>query len=230
MALDLDRFEWEGFAMEPSLLSSGEIADLLELIERDVRTKLLRGGVRDVMDSIPELRKVADHPSVRLIVDKVLGPDAFVVRSTLFDKTAEANWKIPWHQDLTIAVEERRDADGYWPWSIKNGIQHVQPPTHVLDRMVTIRIHLDPCPSFNGAVRVMPGTHLLGRVNQNSVEEYVDEQSAVICSAEVGEALLMRPLLFHASSAAQTPEHRRILHFDFATGELDNGLQWRSRS
>lgn len=229
-AVDLERFGREGFAMKPSLLSSAEVTELIALIERDVKAEPMRGGVRDVMDAVPALRAIADHAAVRAVVDAVLGPDAFVVRSTLFDKTADANWKIPWHQDLTIAVQERIDTDGYWPWSMKNGVQHVQPPTQVLKRMVTVRIHLDPCPATNGALRVIPGSHLLSRVNQNHVEEHVKEELAVTCAADVGEALVMRPLLFHASSAAETPAHRRVLHFDFAAGALDNGLQWRLRN
>lgn len=230
MAFDLERFGREGFVMKPSLLSSAEVAEFIALIKRDVKTEAMRGGVRDVMDAVPALRAVAAHENVRAVVDAVLGPSAFVVRSTLFDKTAEANWKIPWHQDLTIAVQQRIDTEGYWPWSTKNGIQHVQPPTHVLERMVTVRIHLDPCPATNGALRVLPGTHHLGRVNQNHVDGHVKEELAVTCTADAGEALIMRPLLFHASSAAESPAHRRILHFDFASGELDNGLQWRLRN
>lgn len=230
MTLDPERFRREGFAMMPSLLSSAEVGELITLIERDVKTEPGRGGVRDVMDSVPALRAVADHPAVRAVVDAVLGEEAFVVRSTLFDKTADANWKIPWHQDLTIAVERRLDTEGYWPWSVKNGVQHVQPPTRVLERMVTVRIHLDPCPASNGALRVLPGSHLLGRVNQNHVEEHVTENPATTCVADAGEALVMRPLLLHASSASETPGHRRVLHFDFAAGELENGLQWRLRN
>lgn len=216
--------------MKPSLLSPAEVAELIALIERDVKTSTLRGGVRDVTDAVPALRAVAEHEAVRRVVDAVLGSEARVVRSTLFDKTAEANWKIPWHQDLTIAVQKRIDTDGYWPWSIKNGVQHVRPPTRVLERMVTVRIHLDACPESNGALRVMPGSHLLGRVNQNHVEEHVEESRAVTCAAEAGEALVMRPLLFHASSASKIPGHRRVLHFDFAAGELGNGLEWRLRN
>ncbi len=160
-----------------------------------------RGGLRDVMDAIPALKAVAWNGEVRILVEAILGSKAFPVRATLFDKTDGANWKVPWHQDLTIAVQERRDTDGYGPWSIKQGVQHVQPPTSVLNRMVTVRIHLDPCPAGNGALRVMPGTHQLGRLNQNHVAGFVNEKLAVTCEAEAGEALIMRPLLL--------PMHRR---------------------
>jgi len=227
--IDLARFEREGFVMTPSLLSAKDISHMVALIEDNTGPDEKRGGVRDVVSRIPQLRAVAESSGVQRIVDQILGTNSFVVRTTLFDKTDVANWKVPWHQDVTIAVRERRDTDGYGPWSQKEGVVHVQPPTPVLEGMVTVRIHLDACPLTNGPLRVMPGTHHLGRIHQNNAPEHVDEDAAVTCIAEAGEALVMRPLLLHASSAATQPGHRRVLHFDFASGELASGLQWRMR-
>jgi ectoine hydroxylase-related dioxygenase (phytanoyl-CoA dioxygenase family) len=228
---DLQHFETEGFAITSPLFSSTETQQIISLLEqqRPPDEGPRRGGIRDVLDTLPAMRDLADHHPVRSIVDQILGPEAFVVRSTLFDKTETSNWKVPWHQDVTIAVQERRDTKGYGPWSTKSGVVHVQPPTSVLARMATIRIHLDPCPATNGALRVMPGTHQLGRLNQNHVEAHIDETRTVTCEAQAGEALIMRPLLLHASSPSVVPGHRRVLHFDFATGELANGLIWRMR-
>ncbi|MES2392802.1 MAG: phytanoyl-CoA dioxygenase family protein [Acidobacteriota bacterium] len=224
--INLTAFEREGFAIEPSLLSSLEIAQLIALIEQHGATETHRGGVRDIMHRIPALQAVAQHGSVRSIVDHILGPQAFAVRSTLFDKTPDANWKVPWHQDLTVAVAERIDTPGYGPWSTKAGVTHVQPPTGVLASMLTVRIHLDPCPATNGALRVIPGTHQLGRLNQNNVEPHISEEAAICCAAGSGAALIMRPLLLHASSASTDPGHRRVLHFDFAATPLDGNLRW----
>jgi len=56
-----------------------------------------------------------------------------MVRSVLFDKTAG---RIGWcrgNQDLTIAVRERHDVVGWGPWSVKDGVVHVQPPREVLE-------------------------------------------------------------------------------------------------
>jgi ectoine hydroxylase-related dioxygenase (phytanoyl-CoA dioxygenase family) len=223
--LDMQRFEREGFAITPSLLSSDEIASLIALIEAHMSPDQKRGGVRDIMTRVPELRAVADAPAMREIVSRVLGTDAVVVRSTLFDKTGGANWKVPWHQDVTIAVRDRAELEGFGPWSVKEGVLHVQPPTEVLEQMVTIRVHLDACPASNGALRVMPQTHRLGRINQNDAPAHVIEPEAICCEAAAGEALVMRPLLLHASSAATRPSHRRVLHFDYAASDLPHGLR-----
>jgi ectoine hydroxylase-related dioxygenase (phytanoyl-CoA dioxygenase family) len=227
--IDLAQFNREGFAITTSLLSAQEIADLINLIEANLGSDPKRGGVRDIMHRVPELRAVANRTAVRAIVEQILSPEAFVVRTTLFDKTSDANWKVPWHQDVTIAVSHRDEIEGYGPWSVKEGVVHVQPPTSVLQRIVTVRVHLDPCPSTNGALRVMPGSHHLGRIDQNDAPKYIQDEDAICCEADAGEALVMRPLLLHASSAAMEPLHRRVLHFDFATGDLAPSLQWKLR-
>ena len=45
----------------------------------------------------------------RAAAEAVLGPRCFAVRAILFDKTSEANWKVAWHQDLTIAARAQAD-------------------------------------------------------------------------------------------------------------------------
>lgn len=225
--IDLAAFDRDGFFITPQLLSHEEVESLKAKLEATTQPEAIRGGIRDVMEQLPELRAVASHPTVRRIVNAVLGEMAFVVRATLFDKTGHANWKVPWHQDVTIAVRERRETAGYGPWSVKNGVIHVQPPSTVLESMVTVRIHIDQCPASNGALRVIPGSQHLGRIDQNQASAYVEEGRVVTCEARSGEALVMRPLLLHASSASQQPIHRRVLHFDYANVALANGLQWR---
>lgn len=229
MNFDLQRFNELGYAVTEPLLDSKQIAALVSLIEADVQQQSKRGGVRDVMSRVPSLAKVAELLSVRAIVESVLGTNAFVVRSTLFDKTPNANWKVPWHQDVTIAVREHIETAGHGPWSMKESVTHVQPPTEVLNRMATVRIHLDPCPRENGALRVIPGTHHLGRIDQNSAADHVNDAESVYCEAVPGAAVVMRPLLLHASSPSELPNHRRVLHFDFAIDDLDGGLEWYMR-
>jgi ectoine hydroxylase-related dioxygenase (phytanoyl-CoA dioxygenase family) len=143
----------------------------------------------------------------------------------LFDKPPEANWKVPWHQDLTIAVKEKRDTPGFGPWSIKAGVLHVQPPVAVLETMLAVRIHLDDCDESNGPLRVIPGSHLLGRLSTEQIRE-MSAPPAVSCTVEAGGALLMRPLLLHASSASRSPLHRRVIHIEFASCDLPGELEW----
>lgn len=163
------------------------------------------------------------------LIDQVLGSQAAVVRGILFDKTPQANWKVPWHQDLTIALQDRAEVEGFGPWTIKDGVHHVQPPVACLDQMLAIRIHLDDCGEENGPVKVIPGSHHMGRLSADQIQELSRTHTHVSCTCSRGDALLIRPLLLHASSAAASPAHRRVIHLEYAAFELPSALRWLSR-
>jgi ectoine hydroxylase-related dioxygenase (phytanoyl-CoA dioxygenase family) len=160
---------------------------------------------------------------LRALVEPVLGGGAFAVRAVLFDKVPAANWRVPWHRDRLVAVRSRRDAPGYSAWSVKDGVVHVEPPSGVLERMLAVRLHLDASTTDNGPLRVLSGSHL------DRQDHAIDEASAVTITAARGSALLMRPLLRHASLPAANPGHRRVLHIEFAAHDLPGGLAWHDR-
>ena len=217
-----------GFAVVREGLAVDEIDALLRDIE-DLEPSLRsagRGGIRDVLRRSEPLRRVVTHPSVRRVVEAALDAGAFAVRGVLFDKRSGANWKVPWHQDLTIAVRRPGSAAGYGPWSVKAGVPSVQPPRHVLERMLTVRVHLDECDASNGPVRVIPGTHRSGRLSDEAIATASRSCDAVACTVPKGGLLVMRPLLVHGSSAATVPSRRRVLHLDFAACDLAEGLEW----
>jgi ectoine hydroxylase-related dioxygenase (phytanoyl-CoA dioxygenase family) len=226
-----DQILEDGFAIVPEILDSSEIAHLKSSLEALGQSESIRrrGGVfavRNLLDVFLTVRELANSSQVREIVDSILGHEAFAVRGILFDKTPEANWKVPWHQDVTIAVAAKQEVDGFGPWSIKAGVNHVQPPSQILENMLSVRIHLDPCGEENGALKVVPASHRLGRLPEAEAARIATESQPTICSVNAGDALLMRPLLLHASSASEAPHHRRVIHIDFAANELPSGLRW----
>jgi ectoine hydroxylase-related dioxygenase (phytanoyl-CoA dioxygenase family) len=228
--------ERDGYVVVEGVIS-GTTADLLiaavSAVDTDSVAAVQRRGrvhaVRNLLEAVPEVQQLARSAEVRALVEPVLGPDCFVVRGILFDKTPEANWKVSWHQDLTIAVREQREVPGFGPWSEKAGIVHVQPPAEVLEQMLTVRVHLDDCGPENGPVQVIAGSHWTGRLSAEEVARWREEHKAVPCTSAQGGALVMRPLLLHASSPATVPAHRRVVHLEFAAAELPFGLQWHGR-
>jgi ectoine hydroxylase-related dioxygenase (phytanoyl-CoA dioxygenase family) len=219
----------DGFAIVPAIIDASEVAALIAAFEEIPIDSALqrRGGIRNLLEAAPEVRELAASRWVRGIVDAILGKQAFLVRGILFDKTPEANWKVPWHQDVTIAVAGREEIDGFGPWSVKaGGVLHVQPPAHILGNMLSVRIHLDPCGEENGALKVLPGSHRLGKLPESDAVRMGAENRAVVCVANIGDAVLMRPLLLHASSASSSPKHRRVIHLDFAAASLPVPLRW----
>lgn len=221
-----DRVDRDGWAAFPAVVE----AELLDRIVAEVKSEgESRGGVRDLLAHSAGARTLARHPGVRQIAASVLGPGCFVTRAILFDKTERANWKVVWHQDLTIAVKERLEAPDFGAWSVKAGIVHVQPPVEVLERMIAVRVHLDDCGLENGPVRVLPGSHRSGRLGSDETEIWKQRVPAVECPVPRGGVLIFRPLILHASSPATVPSHRRVVHFEFAASELSSGLQWHAR-
>ena len=99
------------------------------------------------------------------------------------------------------------------------------PPVAVLERMLTVRIHLDDVDECNGALLVIPGSHKPGRLTDEEIEQWKLNEK-ILCSISKGSALIRRPLLLHASYAGNHPAHRRVLHLEFSPDALPNGLEW----
>jgi len=142
---------------------------------------------------------------------------------------AEINWLVPWHQDLAIAVAGRIETPGFTGWSVKDEVLHVHPPRQILETMVTVRLHLDDCYADNGALKIIPGTHRHGKLGAADIPKWTANGEPTVCEMSKGDGLLMRPLLLHSSSPAESPKHRRVLHIEYATEELPNGLKWLDR-
>ena len=224
----------DGLAVVPEVLNASTVAALIAAVSGagDGSGSQRRGSVyalRNLMEDVPEVAALADSAVVRALIAPILGPGCFPVRGILFDKTPEANWNVVWHQDLSIAVRERRDVEGFGTWSEKAGVVHVQPPAHILERMLTVRLHLDDCDETNGPLLVLPGSHLGGRLAASEIQQRRTQAASVPCPVPSGGALLMRPLLLHASSASQSPRHRRVIHLEYAAEPLLGGLQWHQK-
>jgi ectoine hydroxylase-related dioxygenase (phytanoyl-CoA dioxygenase family) len=221
----------KGFAIVPTLLNPEELRSLTQALsvvqhEEGVRKRSGVYAIRNLLDVAPAVAELAASPKINVVVRSALGESAFPVRGTLFDKTPDANWLVPWHQDLTISVKEPVDVEGYDPWTVKAGVHHVQPPARILERMLAVRIQLDDCRERNGALRVLPGTHRLGRLTAEQIEFFQSDIAPFICSVNRGDAVLMKPLLLHASAAAQELSHRKVIHIDYASARLPAGLLW----
>lgn len=223
-----DTFRQSGFAIFTEVLPDSLVDELISkanALSHNFADRR-RGGIRNLFEAIPESRDLADSPAIKALVTTVLGYDAIPVRCILFDKVPGTNWKVPWHQDLAIAVQAKVEIDGYHPWSVKDGVLHVQPPAEILEKMLAIRIHLDDCGELNGPLRVLPGTHLLGKIPEQQIERLALDIPAVTCVIPAGGAMLMSPLLLHASSPAAHPAHRRVIHIEYASATLPAGLNW----
>ncbi|HEY6619787.1 MAG TPA: phytanoyl-CoA dioxygenase family protein [Steroidobacteraceae bacterium] len=160
-------------------------------------------------------------------IRSLLPPNAVAVQCTLFDKSPEKNWLVALHQDLSIPVKERVESPECSGWSEKEGHVYVQPPVIVLERLVAVRVHIDDCPAESGALRVVPKSHVEGRVSPERAETLRSQNGEAVILIARGGVLVMRPLILHASSKATSLAPRRVLHFVFGPPSLPVGLEWR---
>lgn len=211
-----------GVCLMNGVLDQDRVQELRNAFPKNVH------GIRNLLDR-QIIRELACLESVRGLAEAVLGERCFAVRGIFFDKPSDANWKACFHQDLTIEVQARREAPGFDHWTMKGGVQNVQPPSEILERMVSVRIHLDDSRSDNGPLRIVRGSHRSGRLTESQIDEIVRVETPVECRVPVGGALVMKPLVVHGSSSALNPTHRRVIHIDYAADDLPCGLQWHQQ-
>ena len=211
------------------LIDSFLTPEQLETLNREIGlAELLRtvGGVRNAQEKYPCIKRFT---SSTYAIDKAAGylrRTPKLVRAILFNKTEVNNWLVSWHQDKTVAVSKEFRAEGWGPWSEKDGVVHVQPPVEVLNSMVTFRIHLDASSEENGCLSVLPGSHKLGILTQQEIAERSSTFEPVLCKAPERFALVMRPHLLHASAKGTAPTQRRVLHIEYCDYELPSGVAW----
>jgi ectoine hydroxylase-related dioxygenase (phytanoyl-CoA dioxygenase family) len=206
--------EENGFAILPGLFSPGYLDRLLQSIE-ELAPRRSRAGVRHALGLAP-VAKLARRLQMIDSAREVLGPDAFPFRATLFDKSPTANWLVVWHQDTALPLRERIEITGWGPWSVKDGIPYAHAPAATLSKVLALRVHLDDSSTRNGPLRVLPGTHTLGVLTDNSVHEVANRVAPVDCVAPKGAVIAMRPLIIHSSSKSHEETPRRVLHIEYA--------------
>jgi len=213
----------QGFEIIPELIDSRSLTRVVESLES---SPLRRGraGIRNAFQ-LDSVRNIASDPRILDLAQNILGENAFPFRATLFDKSVQSNWLVVWHQDTALPLRERRDAPGWGPWSVKDGVNYAHAPATALSQVLALRVHLDDSTDENGPLRVLPDTHTLGVLTDESLHDLSTRIAAIDCLVPQGGVLAMRPLIVHASSKLQTHARRRVLHIEYAsTASVADGL------
>ena len=183
-------------------------------------------GIRNADKKFKSISALSKSKNLVNLAKQILGSSPQIVRVILFDKTPDKNWLVTWHQDRTIAVNNKADIAGWGPWSIKDNIHHVQPPVEVLNQMITFRLHLDDANENNGCLRVIPKSHELGILTQSQLTEVTNTKEPYLCVAHAGDLVLMKPHILHSSSKSVNPDHRRVVHIEYSNYQLPDNLSW----
>ncbi len=150
------------------------------------------------------------------IARQVLAAEARPFQATLFDKSPTSNWLVVWHQDSALPLLERHEVLGWGPWSVKEGVIYAHGPATALEQVLALRVHLDESSDRNGLLRVLSGTHLMGVLADDAIEQLASQIAAVDCLVATGGVVATRPLIVHASSKSLIETPRRVLHIEYA--------------
>jgi ectoine hydroxylase-related dioxygenase (phytanoyl-CoA dioxygenase family) len=222
-----------GFAIVDDIYTVAEVGNIInkiESVDRDKPTFRVNAdlfAIRQFLKEIPEVCPLIFNDKLKELIHQNYASGYFAAKSIYFDKPAQSNWFVAYHQDLTISVDRKIDLDGYGPWTVKHQQFSVQPPLQILQQNFTIRIHLDDTDADNGALKVIPGSHLKGVYRPETINWQIEQEC--ICDVRAGGVMLMSPLLLHASNRTTNNKKRRIIHIEFSNKELPSGLNWSER-
>ena len=223
-----EKLEHDGFAIVNDFYTDKELA-LLHLIiaNGDSSRPTFRKtndlfAIRQFLKELPQAAPIIFNKRFVAMLSVLFGEDYFVVKSIYFDKPAESNWFVSYHQDLTISVDKKIIVEGFGPWTTKQAQFAVQPPLPVLQDNFTVRIHLDETNEANGALKVIPTSHRKGIYRPETIDWSKEKEST--CCVNQGGVMFMKPLLLHSSGRTTNNAKRRVVHIEFSKQILPNGL------
>lgn len=226
-----NRLAAKGYAITNSVYTRKEIAKMGGLLYKFRQDHPVDSpavyAIRGLLQKLPELLPYLFNKNIRAILSRV-DENLFLTKAIFFDKPAESNWYVTWHQDTTINARQKKEVKGFSGWTKKENAFGVRPPEEILNNTVTIRVHLDDTDEDNGALKVLPGSH---KKLMTDDEIKLITENSVSTSVEVraGGIQLMKPLLLHASSKTTNRKNRRVIHLEFNSVELTGGLEWAER-
>ena len=150
-----------------------------------------RAGARHLMGiaGVPAL--ASDQRLIELAAE-FLGNRPIPYRATLFEKSGKANWLVVWHQDTALPLTSHIESTEWGPWSVKAGVLYAHAPAWALERVVALRVHLDPSIRENGPLRVVPGSHQYGVLPDEEVFAIGRRDASVDCLVGRGGVVAMR--------------------------------------
>ena len=222
-----------GFATIDNIYTTDEVETMLRQISQaNTDKETFRKSedlfaIRQFLKEVPLIIDTIFNDNLKAVLKQLLGDKYFVVKSIYFDKPQTSNWYVSYHQDLTISVDKKLELNGFEFWTTKHNQFAVQPPLDILKTVLTVRIHLDDTDKNNGALRVIPKSHLKGIYRPETIDWTVEQEAN--CEVSKGGIMLMKPLLLHSSGRTTNNKQRRVIHIEFSNHELPTELNWAER-
>jgi ectoine hydroxylase-related dioxygenase (phytanoyl-CoA dioxygenase family) len=224
---DIDR---DGFMINQQFYSESFIDEIIEQLDRSnaLQYDKLEISEFNLITRVPFVEGLAHSHRLISLVKQVIGDNALPTNAFVLDKTQNNNWGLDWHQDLKIAVRRKIETNGFYNWTIESGVNHTIPPREILEKRLSVRIHLDDCFTENGAILISPKSNQYGIIKNKAEVEKITRDNILYCEINKGGIMFITPLLLHKSPYSITYKKRRILQIDYVGSPLPNGLEWYS--
>jgi len=217
------QFAEDGFYLAKGVFSPQEVAELEADFDRIIDQLIASGEINNATWGGPEMERLdakelimLDTPTVQrysavwmralmnpkfLAVNQALiGPDIILHHTKLFQKPSEKGAPFPMHQD--------------WDYF----------PT-VKDSMIAGVIHVSKATDEMGCLRVYPGSHRLGRVDQsggqfeNPILTQYPLENAVPIEAEPGDVVFFHYFTIHGSMPNRSSDIRKTVLVQVHAGD-----------
>jgi len=194
------QLEREGFARLPGFLPAGRVEALRARVEALFAHEGDRAGsefrqepgsrrLANCVNKGPEFRACLADPAILDLVGSVLGPDFKLSSMNVRSANPRNGVSQPLHCDQGAIADDR----GFWVCN-------------------TVWL-LDDFTAENGALRAVPGSHVWGRLPQDSLADPAAEHpEEVLITGAAGDVVVMNAHLWHGGTANRTDHHRRALH------------------
>lgn len=219
------QYQEEGYVLIPGALSPEDVRELQATTDRV--TAQARGQSEDnaVFDfeadhrpDAPLVQRIkkphrvdplyfalARHPAIFGLVQRICGEQVRLNHSKINMKAARAGSPLEWHQDWAFAPHTNMDTCVASVMiddvSHENGAMHVLPGSH----LGPLLEHHDPELGFVGAVDVL--------------RQQVDVSKAASLTGPAGTVSLHHPMTMHGSGANHSGRQRRILFLEYAASD-----------
>lgn len=213
-----------GFEIIEHVYSAREINTIISVIENQYLEN--KFGIREFLLNQPILHEIIFNEKLIQVIKSISSSCNKIIKSVYFDKPPSANWIVNWHQELTINLVERKEINGYKNWRVTKNRVIVRSPREFLEKIFTIRIHLDDCMEENGALRIIEGSHKEGVIE---IKDWMKDKKGTekVCEVKAGGIIIMKPLILHSSRRTENMKNRRVIHVEFTDEELPNVLSWK---
>jgi len=179
----------ERLARQGYALLDGSAVDLQQAIAAFDALRAASDEPLPVAADHPLVAMLLAQPAVRDLAVEAVGPGARVVRAVASDRRDPAGGFVAWHQSACAGNAAR---------------------------CLILRWHLDLIGPADGGLRVLPGSHLKGRLSAEETARLALETPAVELAVSAGTVLALRPLLVQGARRRTTRGHRRILQVELS--------------